>query len=148
MTAIQVLPKELARLTTQYAHVIGCTRTIAGVPDTPGQADGPALAGAQFNALSAMALDMTDPALGPQLMISESCRVRCLNLRTEMVTTMAGVERGRADGPVACARFAGAYGIAVAPNGALFVVDRGNDCVRRISAAQRGSSGPAERMVT
>jgi hypothetical protein len=73
---------------------------------------------------------------GPQLLIGDYAAVRCLNLRTEMVTTIAGaVEGGRLDGPASRARFMSVFTIAVAPNGAVLVADRANECMRRISAA-------------
>jgi hypothetical protein len=165
-------------LMAQYAHVIGRTRTIAGAPLTRGYADGPALSGAKFQCPSAVALDDTDSVAGPQwrdgprgwhcghvpisepqrplslqLLISDGGAVRCLNLRTEMVTTIAGgAERGRPDGPASRAQIGSAQGIAVSPNGVVFVADRGNDCVRRIGAATPPASDAtapaAERMVT
>jgi hypothetical protein len=125
MTAIPVLPKELARVIAQYAHVIGRSRTVAGVPGVWDYKDGPALS-ALFRSPSCVALDTTDPVAGPQLMIGDSYAVRCLNLRTEMVTTIAGGdEQGRADGPASRARFHSVVHIVVASNGVLLVADNG-----------------------
>jgi hypothetical protein len=158
MTAVPVLPKELARLMAQYAQLRSGVRTIAGSVGVSGNADGPALSGAQLNVPAAIALDDTDPEAGPQLIIGEydGRRVRCLNLRTRMVTTVAGRgSQGRGapiDGPaLSQATFGAMYAIAVAPNGALFVCDFHSAAVRRISPAKRPASGggpPAERMVT
>jgi hypothetical protein len=99
---------------------------------------------------------------GPQLIIGESAgaRVRCLNLRTSMVSTIAGLPPPAAhrDGPVSTARFHAINDLAVAPNGVLFVADR--NAVRLIStaavlpgdavgsAAPVPAPAPAERMVT
>jgi hypothetical protein len=100
MTAIPVLPTELARLMAQYAQLLSGTRTIAGLPGKSGRVDGSALSGALFRAPASVALDTTDPVAGPQLMIGEDHAVRCLNLRTEMVATIAGDgSTGRSDGP-------------------------------------------------
>jgi hypothetical protein len=74
----------------QYAHGIGRTRTIAGVPQMSGDTDGPALSDALLLSTYSLTLDMTDPEAGPQLIIGDCRLVRCLNLRTEMVTTIAG----------------------------------------------------------
>jgi hypothetical protein len=149
MTAIPVLPKELARLTAQYAHVFGRTRIIAGTPGTIGSADGSALSEAGFVLVAPVAVDVTDPVAGPQLIIGGN-RVGCLNLRTEMVTTIAGPVPGHtgpfhgyADGPASSALFDCVWDIAVAPNGALFVAERDNGAVRRISDAKWQASGAA-----
>jgi hypothetical protein len=93
---------------------------------------------------------------GPQLIIGDESAVRCLNLRSEMVTTIAGSDvTGGADGPASRARFLSVIDIVVAPNGVLFVADRLNECVRRISTAKWPASDataaltPApERVVT
>jgi hypothetical protein len=148
MTAIPALPKELAQLMAQYMHVIGRTRTIVGIQGTDTASLRP----------GAIAVDNTDPLAGPQLIIGDGVAVRCLNLRTEMVTTIAGGdETGRADGPASRARFDSLYDFAVGSNGAIFVADRCSRAVRRISAAKwqwpASASGAmaapaAERMVT
>jgi hypothetical protein len=131
MTAIPALPKELAQLIAQCAQNIGRIRTIAGVPGKRGRADGPALSGALFDNPSGIAIDTTDPMTGPQLIIGDNGVVRCLNLRTEMVTTIVGGGLGgRCDGPASRARFALVYGVAVAVNRAVFVVDWETECVR------------------
>jgi hypothetical protein len=96
MTAIPALPKELAQLMAQYAHVIGRTRTIAGECGGRGDADGPALSAAKLWGPEAVALDTTDLVAGPQLIIGDSYAVRCLNLRSEMVTTIADQRSSRA----------------------------------------------------
>jgi hypothetical protein len=142
MTAIPALPKELARVMAQYAHVIGRTRTIAGTPGEHGSVDGHALSGARFNC-GLVVVDVTDPVAGPQLIIGGGSAVRCLNLLTEMVTTIAGPGpghtgpfQGYVDGPASSALFDCVWDIAVAPNGALFAAEQDTGAVRRISAAK------------
>jgi sugar lactone lactonase YvrE len=49
------------------------------------------------------------------------------------VSTVAGSERGYADGPAAVARFDTPSGIAVDAAGAVYVADTGNNAIRRIS---------------
>ncbi len=151
MTAVEVLPTELARMMAQYARPIGGqTHTIAGQVRGKGRADGPALGGARLNWAACVAMDTTDPVAGPQLIISDGDRIRCLNMRTRMLTTIAGSSAGRFDTSALQAQFEWAHGIAVAPNGAVFVSDLYNASVRRISAAKWPASGgkPAERVVT
>ncbi len=151
MMAVEVLPKELARMMAQYARPIGGhTHTIAGKIGVRGNADGPALGGATFGSPNCVAVDTTDLVAGPQLMIGEYYgRVRCLNMRTRMLTTIVGsYAHGCVDGPASRARLGPMHSITVAPNGALFVTGYG--WVRRISAAKWPASGaaPAERIVT
>ncbi|MBM3269936.1 MAG: hypothetical protein FJZ01_20065 [Candidatus Sericytochromatia bacterium] len=61
--------------------------------------------------------------------------IRKIDLYGE-VTTLAGTgEFGDDDGPALSARFDGPTGIAVASDGAVFVSDSNNNCIRRISTA-------------
>src|SRR4051812_35150467 len=107
----------------QYAQIVGRTRPIAGAFGPKGCVDGPALSDEQFMDARSIALDTTVLAAGPQLIIGDGSAVRCLNLRTDMVTIIAGgTESGRCDGPASRARFDTVTDIAVASNGALFVV--------------------------
>lgn len=48
------------------------------------------------------------------------------------VTTLAGFTGGYADGIGAAARFRGAAGVAILPDGTLYVADPGNNCIRRV----------------
>lgn len=153
MTAIEVFPKEIARLTAQYARPVGGrVHIIAGKVGAYGGVDGPALSGAQFKGPICVSVDTTNPAAGPQLLIGQhDGRVRCLNIRTQMIATIAGTYGGDpVDGPASQARFGTLFGIAVAPNSVLFVADSYNHSVRRISAAKWPASEapPKERMVT
>jgi hypothetical protein len=101
-------------------------------------------------------MDTSDPLAGPQLLIGEVGRIRCLNMRSQMLTTLAGDVRVRSaddrrcsDGPVSAAQLNSVYGM-VGPNGAVFISQRFEHCcVRRISPAPRGPTAQRmERMVT
>jgi hypothetical protein len=127
VAAVPVLLKELAAIIAEYARPIG-VRTIAGDPNQKGARDGHALRHAQFNSPSGVAIDESDPVAGPQLIIGDydnHC-IRCLNLRTEEVTTIAGHERitGHVDGPAHKAKFGAPLGLVVAPNGVIFVTEQ------------------------
>ena len=50
-----------------------------------------------------------------------------------VVSTLAGTTHGYADGPIASAKFNEPKGVAVDPDGNIFVADTGNDNIRRIS---------------
>ncbi|MEZ4428364.1 MAG: redoxin domain-containing protein [Nannocystaceae bacterium] len=66
---------------------------------------------------------------------SDSSAVRCVSLETGACTTLAGrglFEYGLVDGDLARARFQRPIGVAVARDGAIFVADTYNDCVREI----------------
>jgi hypothetical protein len=94
-------------------------RTIAGL--SSGAMDGHALREAKFNGPTAVALDDTDPVAGPQLIIADGDRlIRCLNLRSEQVTTIAG----NVNGPAREALFAGPTGLGVSRSGVLFVAEQ------------------------
>jgi hypothetical protein len=151
LTAIPALPKELARVMTQYARPIG-VRTIAGAADAGGHADGHALRAARFLGPSGIAVDLSDAAAGPQLIITDHTRglIRCLNLHSETVTTIAGrVGPPYADGPALDCGIPQPYGVAVAPNGVIFVVSMYLGAVLRISAPKRSADdSSAERFVS
>jgi hypothetical protein len=70
LTAIPVLPKELARLMAQYVPPAG-VRTVAG-SSLSSYADGHALREARFAWPSAMAVDTSDAVAGPQLLTFRS----------------------------------------------------------------------------
>jgi hypothetical protein len=139
--AVPVLLKELANIIAEYARTTSGVRTIAGAGSS-GHSDGPALQ-ARMAAPCETAIDETDPVAGPQLIISDygnHC-IRSMNLRTQQITTIAGVARrgGHRDGPVAGAQFNTPFGLAVAPSGAIFVADQGM-AIRRISPGRPPSA--------
>jgi hypothetical protein len=151
--AIPPMIPELARVVAQYACSGGFVRTIAGQTGTSGSTDGLALGCALFSSPTAVAMDMTDPVAGPQLLMGEmSGAIRCLHLRTHQVSTLVkGLRdiKSNTDGPASKARILNARGLEVAPNGAVFVADE-DGFIRRISAAKWPAAGglPAERLVT
>jgi hypothetical protein len=95
---------------------------------------------ARFNQPIAVTVDASDDEAGPQLIIADygNQRVRCLNLRTETITTLTG-------GPTSVSPPRPSFipyprAVAVAPNGVVFVGSMSDNGVWRISRA------PAERM--
>lgn len=100
--------------------------TLAGEPD-PGDRDGPGYA-ARFDAPVAIALD-------PQgnLIVADSGNHRIRRVSpTGTATTVAGSDAGFADGPAAQAKFQMPSGVAVAPDGTIYVADAGNHRIRQI----------------
>jgi hypothetical protein len=153
LTAIPVVPKELARVMAQYARPSPGVRTIAGAHHHSGFVDGHALREAKFSGTTGIAVDTSDLLAGPQLIVGDHTYglIRCLNLRTEMVTTIAGMHSAASavNGPALQVGFNAPYGIAVAPNGVIFVALMDIGAVLRISAPKRSAKGvAAERFVT
>ncbi len=104
----------------------GTTVRLAG--GTPGHADGHGEQ-ARFNALNAAAWGADG-----SLYITDAHSVRRA-LPDGTVSTVAGAETpGFQDGPAHQARFTYLLGIAVDNAGNIYVAERGNQCVRRISA--------------
>lgn len=127
-------PPEQSRGPQMHITVIGredvLVATLAGAPE-PGNADGIGR-NARFDAPTGLALD----AQG-NLYVAD-----CRNHRIRMISprgfasTVAGSEAGYADGPVAQARFNLPCGVAVGPDGAIYVADTGNHRIRRIHNGQ------------
>jgi hypothetical protein len=137
LTAIPALPKELARVTAQYARPTG-VRLVAGSYEDVGDSDGHAVRNALFNGPTGMAIDTFDPEAGPQLIISDHAHgLRCLNLRTDTVTTLVGRPPQK---KTRSQVFNGPYGVAVAPNGVVFVAVMLSGCVRRIGRRDANGS--------
>jgi hypothetical protein len=109
--------------------------TVAG-DGRAGLRDGPARE-AEFMMPSALAVDA-----GGALYIADQSAQRIRKLEHGSVTTVAGsggpistglsVDGGYRDGPALQARFSEPSGIAVGPDGSLYVADMMNHCVRRI----------------
>jgi hypothetical protein len=141
MSAIAQVPKELAQLMAQYARVAVRNRTIAGQLGQGGDADGPAVGGATFTSPGAIVLDTTDPLAGPQLFIGQlNGLIRCLNMRTQMVSTIAGVvavNAPPADGPARGACLGRVRSVLVAPHGGLLMCDQ-QGYMRAVSALPNG----------
>lgn len=105
----------------------GTVTTLAGGGER-GYRDGPG-AEARFDGASGLATD----AQGNVLVVESAGRIRLIT-KEGMVTTLAGTNKGgSADGPVATASFDEPTGIAVAPNGDLFVLEPHGPRVRKIS---------------
>jgi streptogramin lyase len=108
----------------------GVVTTLAGLPGTPGSADGTGST-ARFDS-------PTGIAFGPDgaLYVSDTGNhtVRRITL-AGVVTTHAGSAGNAdfADGPATTARFNQPLGLAVAPDGTVFVADSGNHLIRVIA---------------
>ncbi len=107
----------------------GEVSTFAGSPGKAGNRDGVGEA-ARFNLPADLAID----AEGNIFVADELNSMIRKITPDQTVTRYAGeVEPGGIDGPAATARFAFPQGIAVAPDGTVYVADTGNGVVRRIS---------------
>jgi sugar lactone lactonase YvrE len=110
-------------------NTAGEVMLIAGSSEK-GCADGAALQ-ARFNKPDGIVVD----AAG-NIYISDSSNHRIRKISTSgEVTTVAGKNRGYADGRVEQARFSQPAGLAIDSNGNLYIADSGNHCVRKISTA-------------
>jgi sugar lactone lactonase YvrE len=105
----------------------GSVTTVAG--GGAGLGDGPA-ATARFNGPIGVAVDVDG-----RLFVADTYndRIRVIT-RDGIVSTLAGGERGLADGAGTDARFDTPSGIAVAPDGTVLVADTGNGLIRLIDA--------------
>ena len=108
----------------------GVVTTFAGQLGVPGSANGTGT-GAQFSAPSGLAFDQSG-----NLFVSDTGNSMIREITpAEVVSTFAGIAgaSGFADGAAGSAQFSSPLGIAVAPNGAVYVADSGNHCIRVIS---------------
>lgn len=94
---------------------------------SPGDADGPGHA-ARFDRPTGIALDAQGNVFAAD---TGNHRIRRL-APDGTTTTFAGNEAGYQDGPALHARFSSPCGVCVAPDGAVYVADTGNRCIRRI----------------
>jgi sugar lactone lactonase YvrE len=104
--------------------------TLAGSPGGAGSVDGPA-ADARLSAAVGVAVDRVSGVV----YFSDNHTIR--KLATDgMVSTLAGVAglTGRTDGKGGNARFNAPAGLAVSPDGNLFVADSGNHCIRKVTS--------------
>ena len=136
-----VMPDGVLLLTDHSVRVRRVARdgnvtTLAGAREA-GSVDGPA-ASARFDGASGLAVD----AQGNVLVVdhgepgNRGGRIRSIT-PDRMVKTLAGSGRpGVADGPLLEAKFNGPTGIAVAPNGDLFVLEPDEPRVRKISGGR------------
>lgn len=104
--------------------------TLAGSPE-PGWADGPGRQ-ARFDGPTGIAIDPDG-----NIIVAD-----CRNHRIRKITpkgkteTVAGGDAGYADGPASGARFNLPNGVAIAPDGTIYVADTGNHKVRAIKSGQ------------
>jgi sugar lactone lactonase YvrE len=137
--------------TTSTTNTAGIS-LYAGSLQSAGGADGQGAA-AQFAGPERLALDSAG-----NLYISDTANQTIRKLTPDgQVSTFAGVmgQVGNADGPGVEARFSSPRGIAVRPDGTVFVADSGNHTIRKISptgvvstwAGAAGQSGRADGVV-
>ncbi|MEJ0088157.1 MAG: hypothetical protein WDM80_00140 [Limisphaerales bacterium] len=108
----------------------GVVTTFAGQLGVAGSANGTGTA-ARFDSPCGLAFDKAG-----NLYVSDTGNGLIRKITSAgAVTTIAGVAgaSGFLNGAVASAQFNAPLGIAVAPNGAVFVADSGNHCIRKIS---------------
>jgi hypothetical protein len=108
-----------------YRYVGGSQRLLAGA-DKLGFLDGH-LAAARFD--TPQGLDVADDGL---IVIADTNNNRIRIIRGDQVTTLAGASPGKADGPLADARFDGPTDVAIRPDGAVYVADTKNHVIRLI----------------
>jgi hypothetical protein len=110
----------------------GQVSTFAGsgpADSSGGRGDGPATSGAQFRYPSGVAVDAEGAIL-----VADTGNHRICRVESGTVTTIAGAEAGRVDGPARSARFSSPATLATTPDGALWIADAGNQAIRRLGA--------------
>ncbi|MBI5799295.1 MAG: hypothetical protein HZA92_01030 [Verrucomicrobia bacterium] len=121
-------------------------RTLAGLPETPGSLDGTNTT-ARFNDPSGIAI-----AADGSIFVADNQNHALRRIGTNgVVTTLAGLlgTPGAADGSGSDARFDSPTGLALGPDGALYVSDTGNHTIRRVTTnglvtTLAGSAGTAD----
>jgi Divergent InlB B-repeat domain/Glucodextranase, domain B/NHL repeat len=106
--------------------------TIAGIPETIGTNDGPALT-AQFHFPEGLTMDG-----GGNLFVVDDDNDTIRKITpTDTVSTFAGAPGavGSADGIAGAARFSTPLGMTIDASGNLYVADTGNDVIRKITPA-------------
>jgi hypothetical protein len=107
----------------------GVVTTLAGQLGVAGSANGTGT-GAQFNSPSGLAFDKNG-----NLFVSDTGNSAIREITSAgVVSTFAGIagQSGFADGATGSAQFSSPLGIAVTPNGTIYVADGGNHCIRAI----------------
>ncbi|NDB74355.1 MAG: hypothetical protein EB141_01685 [Verrucomicrobia bacterium] len=136
----------LLLLLTLPLHSQDSVRTLAGLPETPGSADGTNTT-ARFNDPAGLAI-----AADGTIFVADNQNHAIRRIGTNgVVTTLAGLPGtpGSTDGSNANARFDSPTGLALGPDGTLYVSDTGNHTIRRITLAGvvttlAGSAGKAD----
>ena len=110
----------------------GIVSTVAGLAETSGSADGTGSA-ARFNLPTGVAVDGTG-----NVFVADNANHTIRKITAAgAVTTFAGLAgtTGSADGTGSTARFNFPFGLALDPDGNLFVSDRSNRTIRKITSA-------------
>ncbi len=118
-----------ANHTIRRVNASGTVTTVAGTPGQAGTTDGLA---ARFNTPAGLAFDR-DGTLLVADRLNHTIRRIAINGSVSTVAGQPGLP-GSADGPVATARLNEPWGLAFDPNGNLYIVERGNSTVRKLSA--------------
>lgn len=134
---------DAANYTVRKITASGVVSTLAGTVGTTGNLDG-AGTNAQFGALSSVTTSTVGGPFalavdaGGSVFVADSFSHTLRRITTEgIVSTFSGAAGTVAslDGPVASARYAVPYGVAIDSNGNLYVADTFNHIIRRVSAA-------------
>lgn len=114
--------------TIRRVTATGVVTTLAGLAGSPGAADGAGTA-ARFNYPAGLDVD----AAGNLLVAEQGNHTIRIVSATGVVTTAAGLtgRTGSADGTGSSALFSSPTGVAVGPDGSVFVADSGNNAVRK-----------------
>ena len=131
---------------TSSAPAQDSVRTLAGLPETPGSADGTNTT-ARFNDPAGLAI-----AADGTIFVADNQNHAIRRIGTNgVVTTLAGLlgMPGSADGSGTTARFDSPTSLAFGPDGVLYVSDTGNHTIRRVTTngvvtTLAGSAGNAD----
>ena len=107
----------------------GISTTLAGNVDASGYLDDIGT-NAKFNAPKGMVIDKANTFI--YVADSLNDRIRKIDLYDSSVTTFAGSGNGYQEGPKDTARFNAPYDLSVDSNGNMYIVDNGNQRVRKI----------------